>query len=58
MQIQAPYDYIRDYYAQVHERIAQQLGPHVSTDGSYLYFQWEENLGDIWVMDVVTDESK
>ena len=30
----------------------------LATDGTYLYFTWEENLGDIWVMDVVTDESE
>lgn len=24
-----------------------------ATDGNYLYFTWEEELGDIWVMDVV-----
>ena len=28
----------------------------LATDGQYLYFTWEEDLGDIWVMDVVTDE--
>ena len=28
----------------------------LSTDGDYLYFAWRETLGDIWVMDVVTDE--
>ena len=27
-----------------------------ATDGEYLYFTWEETLGDIWVMDVVWDE--
>ena len=27
-----------------------------ATDGEYLYFTWEERLGDIWVMDVVWDE--
>ena len=27
-----------------------------ATDGDYLYFTWEERLGDIWVMDVVWDE--
>jgi len=26
--------------------------------GRDLYFSWEENLGDIWIMDVVTDESE
>jgi len=30
----------------------------LATDGQYLYFCWDENLGDIWVMDVVTDESE
>jgi len=29
-----------------------------ATDGQYLYFIWEEVLGDIWVMDVVTDETE
>ena len=28
----------------------------LSTDGAYLYFTWEQDLGDIWVMDVVCDE--
>ena len=23
-----------------------------ATDGTYLYFTWEEDTGDIWVMDV------
>ncbi len=27
-----------------------------STDGQYLYFIWAEELGDIWVMDVVTED--
>ena len=27
-----------------------------ATDGSYLYFIWSQNKGDIWVMDVVQDE--
>ena len=30
----------------------------LATDGEFIYFVWEENLGDIWVMDVVTDESE
>ena len=34
------------------------LGLGMATDGTYLYFTWEEDLGDIWVMDVITDESK
>ena len=29
-----------------------QLGPHLDTDGDYIYFTWGEALGDIWVMDV------
>ena len=28
----------------------------LATDGTYLYFTWEEDIGDIWVMDVVTYE--
>ena len=27
----------------------------IATDGEYLYFTWQEDLGDIWVMDVATD---
>ena len=34
------------------------LGPHLATDGEFLYFQWLEHLGDIRVADVETDESK
>ncbi len=30
----------------------------LDTDGEYLYIIWAEDLGDIWVMDVVTDESE
>ena len=30
----------------------------LTTDGRYLYFSWEEDTGDIWVMDIVTDESE
>ena len=30
----------------------------LATDDQYLYFGWEEDFGDIWVMDVVTDESE
>jgi TolB protein len=26
-----------------------------ATDGEYLYFTWEEDIGDIWVMDVVQE---
>ena len=34
------------------------LAFYLATDGDYLYFTWEEDLGDIWVMDVVTDASE
>lgn len=34
------------------------LGRGLSTDGDHLYFTWEEDLGDIWVMDIVSDEQK
>ena len=27
----------------------------LATDGDYLYFNWQEDLGDIWVMDVVQE---
>jgi hypothetical protein len=27
----------------------------LATDGKYLYFTWGEELGDIWVMDVVRE---
>jgi len=30
----------------------------LTTDGEYLYFCWREALGDIWVMDVITDETE
>jgi len=30
----------------------------LSSDGRYFYFAWQEHRGDIWVMDVVTDESE
>ena len=33
-------------------------GAALATDGTYLYFAWEESISDIWVMDVVTDESE
>ena len=29
--------------------------PAPATDGKYLYFTWEEDFGDIWVMDVVQE---
>ena len=33
-------------------------GLGLATDGRYLYFTWGLDTGDIWVMDVVTDESE
>jgi len=39
-------------------RLAYQSNQAVGTDGVYVYFTWQENQGDIWVMDVVTDESE
>jgi len=30
----------------------------LTTDDRYLYFGWGEEIGDIWVMDVVTDASE
>jgi len=35
------------------------LGPiALATDGNYLYFTWEDDLGDISVMDVVNAEDE
>ena len=34
------------------------VGYGLATDGQHLYFNWWEDVGDIWVMDVVTDESE
>ena len=34
------------------------IGVSTDTDGRHFYFSWQEDLGDIWVMDVVTDESE
>ena len=31
------------------------LGFGFATDGQHFYFPWEEDTGDIWVMDVVQD---
>lgn len=33
-------------------------GWSIATDGSYLYFTWWEYVGDIWVMDVITEPSE
>ena len=34
-------------------RIGHLAWSALATDGNYLYFVWQENLGDIWMMDVV-----
>jgi len=34
------------------------MGLTFSMGGEYLYFTWWEDIGDIWVMDVVTNESE
>ena len=40
-----------------HYKILEKIGSGgmggPATDDQYLYFTWEEDLGDIWVMDVV-----
>ena len=28
----------------------------LAVDEHYLYFSWSEHLGDLWVMDVVTED--
>ena len=33
-------------------------GNSTASDAHYLYFCWVNDLSDIWVMDVVTDESE
>ena len=27
----------------------------LTTDGDYLYFTWQDDLGDLWVMNVVNE---
>ena len=34
------------------------FGVGLATDGRFLYFSWGEDIGDIWVMDVVTDDEQ
>lgn len=31
-------------------------GFNLASDSQYLYFQWNEDTGDLWVMDVVREE--
>lgn len=42
--------------ADISGKTGLQGGFALATDGEYLYFTWEETIGDIWVMDVVWDE--
>ena len=39
--------------ADLSSRLGQMGRNAIATDGNYLYFVWQENLGDIWVMDVI-----
>jgi len=32
--------------------------PNLATDGEYLYFPWQKDSGDIWVTDVVIEQSE
>ena len=32
------------------------LGRYFAHDGTYLYFNWIEDTGDLWVMDVEREE--
>ena len=34
------------------------LGDDLAVSEEYLYFTWRNDLGDIWVMDVVTDDKE
>ena len=41
------------------ERKGGNLGTYgLAVTDTHLYFTWEEDRGDIWVMDVVTDETE
>jgi len=35
-----------------------QLSRNFDSDGEYMYFVWREDVGDIWIMDVVRDENR
>jgi len=38
---------------------AGNLGPYaLAADSKYLYFAWRNDLGDIWVMDVVSQDKE
>ena len=47
-------EYLRDN----RRRLSASGRSHFAMSGPYLYFGWNDDLGDIWVMDVVTDESE
>jgi hypothetical protein len=34
------------------------IGNVFANDDRYLYFTWREDVGDIWVMDVVSDGTR
>ena len=37
---------------------ADHFGLRLAPDGRFLYFSRGEDIGDIWVMDVVTDDEQ
>jgi len=37
---------------------AGSLGDYLAAGEGYLYFTWRNDVGDIWVMDVVTDDKE
>jgi hypothetical protein len=37
---------------------AGRLGDYGAVGDGYLYFTWRNDLGDIWVMDVATDDKE
>jgi hypothetical protein len=37
-------------------RLGNLLQSALATDGQRLFFAWEENVGDIWVMDVTSSK--
>ena len=40
------------------EGVRGRLGSYFSADARYLYFTWNEDEGDIWVMDVAADDGR
>jgi len=46
---------LRDLLA---DRRGNGLGVSTDTAGRHLYFFWQDDPGDIWVMDVLADESE